>query len=350
VSNSTPWIATFICGTGTVTLQPYTADLLQMGGNQQIVLALFTVPPGGSAVAATGSTTYVQCTYYTAGGGPPDGVYPLSLTSQAIQAAIAGVIDTQSVQTLANTVAGLTAAATVTLPTGTSTLIILANTAGLAATYGLIMAQGVTTGLFYPVYPSIEQADTAYVGVTGAIDTQITITFSGEIPTTTWYIIADTFSRTSTVTEPNIVTVGGPASSPVYAALVAGQQLSGFPAALAVDSVLANGGRLVPFGPTLQATASAVGALVAAPATGAWYVFGWWVNVENTVPTQIGLQAAATVIDEVVFPAQAGGVWDSYNSPPLGPYRTTGAIATAYGAGGPFTAIATIGVRYGIGP
>jgi accessory colonization factor AcfC len=28
----------------------------------------------------------------------------------------------------------------------------------------------------------------------------------------------------------------------------------------------------------------------------------------------------------------------------------SGADATAYGAGGPFTAITTIGVRYGIGP
>src|ERR1019366_3257037 len=92
VSNVSPWVATVVGGAnGAITLQPYTADLVPIGGNQTLLISM-SVPTGGSATAPTGALTYIQIDWYVLGNGPPAGTWPLALTSQAVQAAIAGSI------------------------------------------------------------------------------------------------------------------------------------------------------------------------------------------------------------------------------------------------------------------
>jgi hypothetical protein len=85
LTNCSPWIATVTCATGSVSLQPFTADIVDVSGVQQLIISM-NVPPGGSAIPPPTALTYVQADWYAAGGGLPPGTYPLSLVAQSLQA------------------------------------------------------------------------------------------------------------------------------------------------------------------------------------------------------------------------------------------------------------------------
>ena len=133
VSNVSPWVATVVGGSnGAVTLQPYTADLVPLGGNQNLIISM-SVPAGGSATAPAGALTNIQIDWYVIGNGPPAGTWPLALTSQAVQAAISGsitaiisgVVTAEYGETLLATETAATISATVTPLPGTIALRIL---------------------------------------------------------------------------------------------------------------------------------------------------------------------------------------------------------------------------------
>jgi hypothetical protein len=108
-------------------------------------------------------------------------------------------------------------------------------------------------------------------------------------------------------------------------------------------------GRLIPLVPNSVATATAVGALLAAPSSGANYIFGWWAAVQVTGAVEVALEAGGVIIDSVVFPL-VSGVYENYASPPLGGYRTTAALTIVVATGGPLTSVIRFGVRYAPGP
>ncbi len=87
VNNVSPWMANILCATGLQSLQPYSADIIAVSGVQSFIVSM-VVPPGGSAIATPGALSYIQATWYEAGGAPPPGVYPITLTALAISAAI----------------------------------------------------------------------------------------------------------------------------------------------------------------------------------------------------------------------------------------------------------------------
>jgi hypothetical protein len=51
-----------------------------------------SVPPGGNPVPVPNLNTYLQADWFTAGNAPPSGTYPVALVSQAITAAIGGIV------------------------------------------------------------------------------------------------------------------------------------------------------------------------------------------------------------------------------------------------------------------
>lgn len=90
VSNASPWVVAISGLEGTKTLQPYTADLIHPPAAG--LPYAYAVPPGGSATAPPGAATYQQIDWFVAGGGDPQGTFPIALTSLAVAAAIAGSI------------------------------------------------------------------------------------------------------------------------------------------------------------------------------------------------------------------------------------------------------------------
>jgi hypothetical protein len=177
-----------------MSLQPYTADVINVGGSQQLNLSM-SIPPGGSATTPAGATTYVQADWYAAGSSPPDGTYPITLFAQAIQAALIGVVTFP--QTLLATVSGLINSVTVTLPINCTGLLVV-FTGGNSPVY--VTAYGVTSAADYLTTPPFYDPTTGNlfstwaVEVSEAIDTQITITAS-LAPGGTWYVLSDSAVR-----------------------------------------------------------------------------------------------------------------------------------------------------------
>ncbi len=93
VSNCTSWLTTISGAAGTSTLQPYTADIIPVTLSQVLSYQM-SVPPGGNPVPIPNLNTYLQADWFTAGNASPSGTYPVALVSQAITAAIAGIVGT----------------------------------------------------------------------------------------------------------------------------------------------------------------------------------------------------------------------------------------------------------------
>lgn len=146
-----------------------------------------SVPPGGSAIAPSGVNIYVQPDWWI---DQPDTVYPVPLTSQAIEAAIAGVISFQ--QTLLASEPPSSSTAVVNIPTNCEALIILAST----ATGTVPQVQGVTTSIFYPVLNANPGQDSTifFVAIGSPVDTQVVVTWGGSL-TGNWYVISDNGPR-----------------------------------------------------------------------------------------------------------------------------------------------------------
>jgi hypothetical protein len=209
VNNVSPWVAMVVGGAnGAVTLQPYTADIAPIGGNQTLNITM-SVPTGGSATAATGSLTYIQIDWYVLGNGPPLGTYPISLTSQAVQAAIAGTVTFP--QTLLATILAGGTTATVTLPTNCESITILQETSGVPYA---ISVQGTTSGFIYPgvpVTPYVVAGQQMYwrYPVSSAIDPQITVTLAAAAPGSTYIVSDSSVLVTSPMPESEAVQVAG---------------------------------------------------------------------------------------------------------------------------------------------
>jgi hypothetical protein len=91
ISNCTSWLTTISGAAGTSTLQPYTADIVPVTLSQVLSYQM-SVPPGGNPVPVPNLNTYLQADWFTAGNAPPSGTYPVALVSQAITAAIGGIV------------------------------------------------------------------------------------------------------------------------------------------------------------------------------------------------------------------------------------------------------------------
>lgn len=90
IANSTPWIVTLLGQIGSVTLQPYTFDLVATIPPNGVTYTM-SLPPSGPATAPTGQPVYLQVDWWIGSGTPP-GSYPGALVSQAVEAAISGIV------------------------------------------------------------------------------------------------------------------------------------------------------------------------------------------------------------------------------------------------------------------
>ena len=86
ISNSTPWIAVVLGSIGSVTLQPFTYDLIAVIPPNGITY-IMSLPPNGPTVAPAGQPVYLQADWWI-GTDTPDGSFPGPLVTQAIEAAI----------------------------------------------------------------------------------------------------------------------------------------------------------------------------------------------------------------------------------------------------------------------
>jgi hypothetical protein len=158
LTNCSPWIATVNCASGSVSLQPYTADIVNVSGIQQLIVSM-SVPAGSPGVPQV--YTYVEVDWYAAGGGDPPGTYPISLTAQVLAGLLnIGTQTFEAATDVAIPVAGtynrILNLSTLTFPAGTSlanynsAIVQLFNTVVGSSEDGvLVAARDATGGLFY---------------------------------------------------------------------------------------------------------------------------------------------------------------------------------------------------------
>lgn len=87
VANVSPWLAVVI-GAEILTLQPFEVTKLQVLPGQSISLQMTTT---AGLPATSPGAAYIQTDWFY---GEPDGVYPFSLTAQAVSAAVSGILGT----------------------------------------------------------------------------------------------------------------------------------------------------------------------------------------------------------------------------------------------------------------
>lgn len=323
VVNSSPWIAELLCATGAVALQPYTADIVQVGGNQALILSM-AVAPGGSATAPAGSLTFVQCLWYTAGGGDPPGNYPLALTSQAITAAIAGVLGVTTQQFTAVSEAPVLASPGITTfalngfayPTGlgainfhSASITITPPGGGSAGQYqvslldenGIQTWKQVTPIAVYPNLPFTIGLPLSFGTLNGTCAIQI-------VNTTSVAASVDIILDQEPIT-PGVIIAGSISSIPVY------DQGATIPP---------GNGITVPTGPTATASRLTSGVILAAPATGAWFLFGFN-TAGNVAGGSVVVLTDGGTLDVAVGFDSLGANTGSVMCPLFG-YRTTTAV------------------------
>jgi hypothetical protein len=307
-SNVSPWVATVMGGAnGAVTLQPYTADLIPIGGNQTLLVSM-SIPPGGSATAPAGALTSIQVDWYVLGDGPPTGTWPLALTSQAVQAAIAGTVTFG--ETLLATETAATISVTVTPLPGTVALRILCS--GSVGHSPAI--SGVTTGVTYGPVPTWN-GEIFTCEIDSAADNQIYINWS-TAPGATWYVVGITAPVVTTPFPPSLS--GG--TAPTFFDVVGGVNGAGQSAPLLVT----NNGNLVPLVPTATASRLTTGVILAAPTSGGNYLFGFN-TAGNVAGGSVVLLTDGGTLDVVVGFDSLGANTGSVMCPLFG-YRTTTAV------------------------
>ena len=248
-----------------------------------------------------------------------------------------------SAQRLLNTVGGGSQLQQVAVPPNAQTIIVLASaTPGL----GTFEAAGVTTSFLYPVSQSIfkpgtEEFGAYFINVANCIDTEITCTFS-HAPGNTWYIYADQGVHINF--DPFVANLLQLVGSPpgLYGALALGSDgTDARPLSTNIN------GRLIPLVPTLSSGNVGVPSpgttypVLAAPASGAWYLFGIDA-VSNSASGGCAVELFANGT-QIAFLTSADQLHVDHVQ--LDGYRTTGAVTAL-----PFYNGGAVWLRYAAGP
>lgn len=243
-------------------------------------------------------------------------------------------------------VAGGTGTATVALPPNAETLVIKGkNVGGIPAA----TVTGVTTGIIYStVTETVTNGSTVnftiYVDVSPSLDASLTISL-GPIPSGHWYAYSDNAVH---VTTDYVLyhLVSNPAQNPNAGIMAMAEDPNTLAQYLQVDLE----GNLNVSGPTLAAVVSTFGTILAAPASGAFYIYGWWFTGFTTAAVEVALESpTATILDSTVIPIQAANAYTQYNCQFVNPIRVTGAIVLGAPVGGPYSNLLRAGVRYRTG-
>jgi hypothetical protein len=95
VSNASPWTMTLSTAQGSKTLLPYTSDIcVPTSSGMSFVMS---VPPGGTSAAPATAVACYQVDWFLAGGSPPPGTFPVSLTAAALSSVTVGGISSEVV-------------------------------------------------------------------------------------------------------------------------------------------------------------------------------------------------------------------------------------------------------------
>lgn len=227
----------------------------------------------------------------------------------------------------------------VTLPPNTETMIICLPGGGSAPLSPTV--QGDTTTKHYPVFNYASSGgDTSVwwiVPVFPAADETVKITWPGGAESG-YYVISDAEERVliDSTLQSLITTINGPIGT---TGLTVYGNSSGNAEPLQVDS----SGHLIPLVPTLTYTTNAPGngTIIAAPGSGALYLFDADLGFPGTGSNYVGILSAGTLCGQVAVNAvNAGADHCKFSG-----YRTTSAIALSVGNNtGDFT------LRYALGP
>jgi len=167
---------------------------------------------------------------------------------------------------------------TVNMPANTEALLIIGAGAYVSS------VTGTTTNKTYTfIYPTNDNTGFAIVFVSPAVDPAVKIMLE-LAPAPEWYVVADAGVRTvvDAVLASAVAGASGGGVAPAGAVLVAGSSPS-FGGGDAYVLETDDNGRLVPLVPTAAIRISAAGEVLAAQASGAWYLFG--LDVQATVAT-----------------------------------------------------------------
>jgi hypothetical protein len=127
IANLSPYALTVQVGARQVFQQPFTEALYSLDGALSAPIGLTPTLPAGAAVPS-GTSAQAAATWYEVGQ-TPAGSWPVSLTAQAVTAALAG-----NVGLVAGTTVGLTSGTSIGLVAGTS--VALANGTSVALAFG----------------------------------------------------------------------------------------------------------------------------------------------------------------------------------------------------------------------
>lgn len=227
----------------------------------------------------------------------------------------------------------------VVIPPNTATLCVALPT---AFTPTDVIVTGVTTGLQYPGVLRPHQSnlgtDSLYMfTILAALDEDVTV-YVSPLPGSRWYVYA--YPQTAVVDVPLLSTVLGyvQSSDPQNGLVVVGYDGASY-RALSTDT----NGRQIPLVPTIglgESVGAGYSQLLAAPSSGAWYLFG--LDVYSTGSS-----------DNPITLSDTNGNTIAYDNPPTGGeshtvalqgFRTVGAVGVNA------TAAATVTLRYAPGP
>ena len=296
VSNSSPWSMTVTGAAGQKTIQPFSADLV-IPVAAGIPYAM-SAPPGP---VITAPNPFIQGDWYVAGGGKPDGTFPVALTSAAVTAAIAS-LNTQT--ELDSRTVPATSAFNLNYSIPANTVGIGVFTSKQSNTNALEIL-GVTSGQLLlqvggnpPINAGVPAMTDSYYQclVAPNVDTQINVIFSNslptsivvtivaysQLPTVRGLLIGQSAGPDDTTGQPLITNSGGPPHTPssvqatAGGAVLLGAPTAGFVWEIVLLSIFAN-----------TATTNAGNAFVKGTASGTFYVGTTVVAAAATVPPAV---------------------------------------------------------------
>lgn len=226
---------------------------------------------------------------------------------------------------------------------------------------------GGTTGILYPLIPytapdSNGMANAWLAAVDPSADDQVTVELT-EAPGFAWYVTSDQFPRMVVDSQVGLAVIANGRVGNGVGLTVMGNDSGGTSRLIRTDTNgrLAAGdpnvpGGVIPEVPTAGAEANGISTfphtLIAAPGSGANYLFGLELGVGTTTAAWVVLVDDATgdTICSSLFTAQSAGT-DYVQSPSMNlhRYRATGNVKIEIGAGGVSTALFA-STRYAPGP
>lgn len=237
---------------------------------------------------------------------------------------------------------GAVISGTVDIPSNAQSLIIFSK--GASTAYQLETIIGGTTGFPYYFgamdFPTSGPYTSMYVAVaTPGVDASVTLTWDG-IPADGWVVVADTGVRA--VLDQSLyalAAVNGVADSGAGVAILG--QSGGKNYELETD----DNGRLIPLVPTAASSIVGAGTLLAAPSSGANYLFGWDFYSESAALDDAAtLEVGGTIIAYSRI-SEAGATQTGIDHIQLDGFRTTAAVTIVGAANGAASAL-----RYTTGP